>query len=144
MVRTGEELWSKVQQALQHNLSKPTFETWIRPAHCSSFRDGELRLVAPNNFSSDWLRKNYVKTIQDVAGEIYGEPVRVTVQAQEESLSAKTLKTDGIPSVSRPAPSEPGLGSDSKMSRRRRVLPGLNLRYVFNRFVVGPNSRTSG
>ena len=139
---TGNELWSKVQQALQHNLSKPTFETWIRPAICSGFRDGELTLIAPNSFASNWLRKNYVQTIEAAAAKIYGQSVRVSVQAQEEDSAERVLP----PMTSAPIPSplptaETTTASVSPSSGPRRILPGLNLRYVFNRFVVGPNSR---
>ena len=138
---TGNELWIKVQQALQGNLSKPTFETWIRPAQCSDFRDGELILIAPNNFSSDWLRKNYAQAIEQVACEIYGQPVRVLVKAKEEekpsktSLSLKTVRDSPDPPSDNTAPQGSGFKG------LKKVLPRLNLRYVFNKFVVGPNSR---
>ncbi len=142
----GEELWLKVQHALQKNLSKPTFETWIRPARCSDFRNGELILVAPNSFSSDWLRKNYAQTIEEVARGIYGKEVRVIVKAQEDGKTPQMVMASAPPAVSSSGGSSSVI-PQSVASRGgflgggRQIIPDLNSRYVFNRFVVGPNSR---
>ncbi len=138
-----EESWEKVQSSLKKNLSKPSYETWIRPTQFSSFENGELTLIAPNSFSSAWLRNNYSQTIQETAEEIFGEPVTVNVKVKEISEPPNDSYT---PSNSR---SSTVVSSDTPVGKLGSKIPNLakksgpllNLRYVFNRFVVGPNSR---
>ena len=142
---TGSELWNKVQQALQGSLSKPTFETWLRPVRCSGFTNGELSLQAPNSFASNWLRKNYLNTITELATDIVGSPVQVTVLARQEDEGAPAGRppqaAPALPTHAPDSASPPSNGVAATPSHQPRRLPGLNRRYVFNRFVVGPNSR---
>ncbi len=138
-----EESWGKVQSSLKKNLSKPSYETWIRPTQFSSFENGELTLIAPNSFSSAWLRNNYSQTIQETAEEIFGEPVTVNVKVKEESEVSDSSSTSSSSKSSSTAPSDSPvkrLGNES-LNLSKKSSPLLNLRYVFNRFVVGPNSR---
>ena len=162
-VQQGEQLWRQVQEALQGNLSKPTFETWIRPAICTALEADQLLLQAPNAFACTWLRKNYLATIAAVASEIAGRPIQVAVEAASEegggvsgagglqggpALEASPVGESRQGRNGQPA-AEAAVGIGSVATSRstatgeapRRLAPGLNARYVFNRFVVGPNSR---
>ncbi|MGB1622718.1 MAG: chromosomal replication initiator protein DnaA, partial [Synechococcus sp.] len=136
MVKTGEELWREVQQALQATLSKPTFETFIRPTGCSGFANGELKLLAPNPFASIRLREQLLPTIAEMASSVCGQPVQVTVLAD---TAMPAPEAGGGEDLDAPiaAPAQPA----KPAGQPRRYLPGLNPRYVFSRFVVGPNSR---
>ena len=139
-VETGDELWNKVRKGLQDKLSKPTFETFIRPTGCSSFSNGELKLLAPNPFTSIRLREQLLPTIAEMATSISGRSVQVTVLAQ-----TALPKSESIPdaaAVELTDVSEPRRESaPARPSGQRRYLPALNPRYVFGRFVVGQNSR---
>ena len=152
-VQQGDQLWRQVQEALQGNLSKPTFETWIRPARCADFAGDQLLLVAPNAFACGWLRKNYLTTIGAVASEIAGRPIAVSVDTATGPDGADGVQ--GLQPIAGelPAPAVShgnghGNGHANGHTQRtatgeppRKLAPGLNPRYVFNRFVVGPNSR---
>ena len=138
VVLTGEELWLKVQQGLQAKLSKPTFETFIRPTGCSGFANGELRLLAPNPFAGVRLREQLLPSIAELASGVCGRPIQVVVLADSAMAApsedlAEPLQPMAADAVAAPDPVASGAP--------RRVLPGLNPRYVFGRFVVGPNSR---
>ena len=142
------QLWHQVQQGLQANLSKPTFETWIRPARCTGFDNGQLKLQAPNSFACGWLRKNYLGTIEAVASEIAGRTVEVLVSAatDDDTTNDATIKdqANGVPNTNdRVARPQATRLATAKASGEvpRKLNTGLNPRYVFNRFVVGPNSR---
>ena len=155
-MQQGEQLWRQVQEALQGNLSKPTFETWIRPAVCTGLDRDQLMLQAPNAFACTWLRKNYLSTIAAVASEIAGQPIQVAVEAASDELcaaagagglQAATVLEAAPAGESRsertghPAAGPSGARATATGEAPRRLAPGLNARYVFNRFVVGPNSR---
>ncbi len=152
-MQQATQLWHQVQQGLQANLSKPTFETWIRPARCTGFDNGQLKLQAPNSFACGWLRKNYLGTIEAVASELAGRPVEVLVSAATDD-DPNNLPTNGTfnngastsaaPKTSdRVARPQAALLPTAKATGEapRNLKAGLNQRYVFNRFVVGPNSR---
>lgn len=142
MAQTGEELWIKVRDGLQAKLSKPTFETFIRPTGCSGFANGELKLLAPNPFASVRLREQLLPTIAEMASSISGKPVQVTVLAETAlPLPDATDEASAAADAAPPPAAQESASASARNGSPRRYLPGLNPRYVFGRFVVGPNSR---
>ncbi|MDC3072459.1 chromosomal replication initiator protein DnaA [Prochlorococcus sp. AH-716-O10] len=134
-------IWAEVQQLLQKNLSKPSFETWIRPAKFNCFENGLLTLITPNNFTSDWLRKNYSETIEKAAEEICGHNVKVVFKSEtninNNSNSSDSVSLQNINSQSKSF----SINQGNNLINRSKKSHSLNTRYVFKRFVVGPNSR---
>ena len=140
-MQAANPIWAEVQQLLQKNLSKPSFETWIRPAKFNCFENGLLTLITPNNFTSDWLRKNYSETIEKAAEEICGHNVKVVFKSEtninNNSNSSDSVSLQNINSQSKSFPINQG----NNLINRSKKSHSLNTRYVFKRFVVGPNSR---
>jgi chromosomal replication initiator protein len=144
MAGQGEELWDGIQQALQASLSKPTFETWIRPARCGGYAEGRLLILAPNSFARGWLTKNYLVKIESVASDLAGCPVQVEVETEVETDS--TAEPSGGAAPTSPLRDRSAAPGGESVSERRpgappRLIATLNPRYIFSRFVVGPNSR---
>jgi len=149
-VQQGEELWHRIQQALQATLSKPSFETWIRPARCGGYDDGQLRVVTPNNFARGWLLKNYLSEIEALACRLAERSVQVEVVVEGQAAEADAPSPPSSAAGSGPAiAAAGGMASRSNVDRPPaagapagpRQIVTLNPRYVFNRFVVGPNNR---
>ena len=140
-MQAANPIWAEVQQLLQKNLSKPSFETWIRPAKFNCFENGLLTLITPNNFTSDWLRKNYSETIEKAAEEICGHNVKVVFKSEtsinNNSNSSDSVSLQNINSQSKSF----SINQGNNLINRSKKSHSLNTRYVFKRFVVGPNSR---
>lgn len=124
-----ESLWTQVLERLQLQLSRPTFETWIKTASAEQLENDCLVIRTPNPFARNWLQKYYIKTIAEVVQDILGYPVEIYITTDQ----AESQKGAGEPQFLWPSP-------EPTPTHRPRPTD-LNPKYVFSRFVVGPNNR---
>ncbi|HEY9783419.1 MAG TPA: chromosomal replication initiator protein DnaA [Leptolyngbyaceae cyanobacterium] len=129
-----DSLWSQVLERLQLQLSRPTFETWIKTASAQPLENNCLVICTPNPFARNWLQKYYIKTIADVVQDILGYPVEIHITVAKGDESSRFVE----PEVSWPVPT--ASLPESPPSNQPKP-PELNPKYVFSRFVVGSNSR---
>lgn len=135
METSPDQLWSQVLERLQLQLSRPTFETWIKTASAEQLENNCLVIRTPNPFARNWLQKYYIKAIADVVQDILGQSVEIHLTVTAGDDNATTGDTD----LSWSFPITTNVSEST--SNHQPKLPELNHKYIFSRFVVGSNNR---
>jgi chromosomal replication initiator protein len=134
---TLDNLWTQALERLQVQLSRPTFETWIKTATAEELVANRLTIRTPHPFGRKWIQKYYVKTIAEVVQDILGYPVEIQINAVGEAAAGEAGEMWSVaidPAVLEPAPAP-------RQSTGERPRSDLNQKYVFSRLVVGANNR---
>ncbi|MFK8182824.1 MAG: chromosomal replication initiator protein DnaA [Phormidesmis sp.] len=154
MPQIKEDLWNEVLTKLETQLSSPTFETWIKPTRIQALSDNELVLLTDNPFARNWLQKHYLGQITNVATEVLGRDIEVTVTVTSDTSPTRapsdrtadesdqpTPATDTESKSGRAASSQPAPVAPNHSDRTSAGSSDLNSKAIFSRFVVGSNNR---
>lgn len=130
----ADQIWQAALGELQLQMSKATFDTWVKPTSILSYEDGAFAIAVPNAYLQDWWQNRFLSTIKRILTGIVGHSVDVKfiVWNKEESSETVTLLNGYSPSPRNAPPETNGNG---------RTPRGLNPKYVFDAFVVGPSNR---
>ena len=142
-------LWEEVLSQLQVELSRPTFETWIKPAQAQTLSDRALVISTPNPFARNWVQKHYAGTITQVVNNILGKAIelQVTVVPEGENAAAALLPMAEVtwPTQAPALPTRPATPARPATvelpAPTQENYNDLNPKAVFSRFVVGANNR---
>jgi chromosomal replication initiator protein len=122
--------WEKVLAQLRGEVSEQVFETWLRPLRYVT-REGSILFVAtPHKFFKQWIEDNHLARIEEIARKELSEDVTVEIMVGSEEES---FHPDSAPSTA-PVPEEAA-------PRPRSVYGPLNVRYTFDRFVIGTGNQ---
>lgn len=131
-----EQFWGQVLEQLQTQLSRPTFETWIKNAIAEDLDDRTLTISTPTPFARNWLQKYYLQPISQAVQTVLGRDVEIVIVAARGSENGMEADAEAFLSPVEATP--PSL--TPKVSDRSRPTD-LNPKYTFSRFVVGANNR---
>ncbi len=131
----ADEIWQAALGELQLEMTRATFETWVKPTSLMSYEDGRFAVAVPNAYAQEWLQNRLLSTVKRVLTGITGHSVEVkfVVWNKEEKKELVTL-LNGMDQNTQP------IGNGYTAGR---TLPasGLYPRYVFDTFVVGNSNR---
>jgi len=128
----ANQIWQAALGELQLQMTKATFDTWVKNTHVVSYEDGTFIIGVHNAFTKDWLENRLLTTIKRTMVGIVGRSVEVkfTVWAKEPPESDEAL-----PLLQTIAP----LSGESPVNNGPPTM--LNPRYTFDTFVVGSSNR---
>lgn len=77
-----DEFWQSCLKQLEQELPPQQLSAWIRPIVPRSFNaeQGVLCLALPNRFKLDWVKRNFLSRLQQLANDWHQRPVQVTLE----------------------------------------------------------------
>ncbi len=69
------DIWHATLDELQGQMTKATFDTWVRGSRAVSYADGIVIVEANNLYAKEWLENRLNTTIQRTVTGIVGQSV---------------------------------------------------------------------
>ncbi len=134
----SQNIWEEILTRVEPKITRHVFYTWFRPTSFSSADGNTVRVRVPNSLYPVWLSKHYGGVIGEALSEMDRPQLKVefVTDAAVESLSP----IEAAPPI---APEEEALADTSYSGVAYEGTPavGLNPRYTFDSFVVGPSNQ---
>src|SRR2546421_2116381 len=130
----GEQIWQAAQEELRFQLSKPSYETWLKNASLVGREKNAFKIGVPTKLAKDWLEDRYSAMIKETLSAIVSGDVSVAfevIPGQTEAAAGRSAVAgaEGTP----PEAEAPVLHQASQPDPQ----------FQFQHFLGGHNSRFS-
>ncbi len=127
MLSQENAIWSDILDYVEDQIPDVEFRTWFKQVQPLGIDNGTFMIGVPHSFARDWLKTHYSTVLEQALRDLGAASPRVGFQViafqntQQEDMFSSSARDDSP----------------------RAVLPRLNPKYVFTKFVVGPNNNLS-
>jgi len=138
-IKDVKNIWSEVKEELLQVVPETSFP-WIEPLEAIGFEDGIFSVVTGQAFSIQIIRKNHYQQILDIFKQKNHNVERFEIIYDEEiSKKFKKEKEKELKALRRQEEKKQQKESPDSLSTMQSS--NLNLKYKFDNFVVGDNSK---
>lgn len=130
-------MWSNCLQRLEQELSDQQLNTWIRPLQIIEDNE-QIKLLAPNRFVLDWVKKNFHEKIQTILSEL--DPLH-TIQLRIEVGSQNVIRDKPPVTKATAAVTDPFITNIKPKINNSLVEHNLNPLFTFDNFVEGKSNQ---
>lgn len=137
------DIWQHCTEKLSREIPDQQFHTWISPLQAVQ-TENSLKLLAPNGFVLDWVKKNYLSKFESYISELSG-PGSITVsveigsapkpKAPAAAQTTSATSTSVAHAANSPVPQKP-------VEPEIEAFPSnINASFIFDSFVEGKSNQ---
>jgi chromosomal replication initiator protein len=127
----ADQIWYAALGELQLQMTRPTFDTWLKNTKAISYEDGSLIIGVHNAYAKDWLENRLMSIIKRTLVGIVDRAIEVRFVLNANPLEEET----SLPLLQSPVP------QSEKNTFQNPSPTMLNSKYTFSTFVIGSNNR---
>ncbi|HUX17495.1 MAG TPA: DnaA/Hda family protein, partial [Phycisphaerae bacterium] len=124
---TGTNIWDQTLARIETKINRHSFYTWFKPTAFVQDDGDVVRVRVPSALFRDWLAKHYTGVINEALAEAERAGTRIAFVTDDTMAPlVEPLVAPPPPETAEPPATE---------------LAGLNPRYLFETFIVGPSNQ---
>jgi chromosomal replication initiator protein len=125
-------IWDQVLGRIETKVNRHSFYTWFKPTSFVAEGNGAITVRVPNQLFKDWLTKHYSLVLSEALAEVRRPGTSVVFVAEGTAISPPAEEN----------PSEQEAFELEPPAAAATTSPGgLNPRYTFDTFIVGPSNQ---
>ncbi len=150
----SHNVWDSILARVETKINRHSFYTWFKPSSFLSETGDLVRVRVPNPVFRDWLTKHYAGLINEALAELDRPMVQIEFVAEAPAAGPLSASAEAAPVIPAEETGEEEAVEASAVSSvdwipagdgapPANTAPGvgLNLRYTFDTFVVGPSNQ---
>src|SRR5687767_4208016 len=122
-------IWDQVLTRIETKVNRHSFYTWFKPTSFVADGGASITVRVPNALFKDWLTKHYSVVLSEALAEVRRPQAAILFVA--EGAVVPEVAEEPRPPAAEPEAAEPA----------PTTLGGLNPRYTFDTFIVGPSNQ---
>jgi chromosomal replication initiator protein len=132
-----EKVWQAALGELQLQMTKATFDTWVKQTYVLAYEDGTFIIGVQNGYAKDWLENRLLGTVKRTLAGIVNRSVEVKFVVHAPAPPSKEPVVLLQPTE---APDKHSSPSVVKAGNNRPIFT-LNPQCTFDQFIVGSSNR---
>ena len=125
-------IWDQVLGRIETKINRHSFYTWFKPTSFVADHGNSITVRVPNTLFKDWLTKHYSVVLAEAMSEVGRTGAAIVFLEAGSAIPEPPAQAEIAPPVDARPPSLPSSPITTG---------GLNPRYTFDTFIVGPSNQ---